>query len=98
MSGIETEKYELPPKTKHEASNLSITMDWRDQYLAGPVLIPSCRKKKVGPHLCAKHFVSKRNREQVGAWPSGLGVTHAVANMQVATNTEVHGGFHKPPL
>lgn len=98
MSGVEAKKYVLSSESKHEASNLSITMDRYDQNLAGAVLIPRCREKKVGTHVCAKDFVSKRYCEQVWAWPSRLGFTHPVADMQVAANAEIHGGFHEPPL
>lgn len=98
MSGIEAEEYKQPSETKHDTPNLSITMNWHDQNLAGAVSILSCGEKKVGPHLCAKDLVSKRYREQVWVWPSRLGVTHAIADVKVAANAEIHGGFHEPPL
>jgi hypothetical protein len=72
VSGIEAEEYELPSETKHEPSNPSITMNWNDQNLSGAVLVLSFREKKVSTHLCAECFVSKRYREQVWAWPSGV--------------------------
>ena len=94
MSWIEAEEYELPSETKHEPSNLSVTVNWYNRNLAGAVLILSCRKKKIGPHFCAEDLVSKRYGEKVRAWPSGFGVTHAIAYVKVATNAEIHGGVY----